>query len=75
MSDPRSTREPRRPSSSERLPAQTRDELMERHAEACRRRDSAELGSEAFRDAAEEVARIEIAIAQLEEPPPEKPAA
>jgi hypothetical protein len=75
MSDSRSSGEPGRPSSPGRVPAQTRDELMERHAVACRRRDSLELGSEAFREAAEEVARIEIAIAQLEEPPPEKPAA
>jgi hypothetical protein len=48
---------------------------MERHAEARARRDASALGSESFRAAAEEIARIEIAIAALEEPPPDKPAA
>ena len=48
----------------------TRASLMERHAAARLRRDGAALGSDEFRDAAEEVARIEIAIAALEEPPP-----
>ena len=43
---------------------------MERHAAARRRRDEAELGSDEFRAAAEEVARIEIQIAASEEPPP-----
>lgn len=52
----------------------TRSELMELHAAARRRRDSSELGSDGFRSAAEEVARIEIEIARLEEPPMEKPA-
>lgn len=42
---------------------------MEQHAAARARREAADLGSEAFRAAAEEVARIEIAIALLEEPP------
>jgi hypothetical protein len=48
----------------------TRAELMELHAAARRRRDAAPLGSEGFRAAAEEVARIEIQIARIEEPPP-----
>ncbi|MDP8905348.1 MAG: hypothetical protein M3N29_08535 [Chloroflexota bacterium] len=48
----------------------SRAELMEQHAAARRRRDSAALGSDEFRAAAEEIARIEIAIAALEEPPP-----
>ncbi|HUG47074.1 MAG TPA: hypothetical protein VMP67_01545 [Candidatus Limnocylindria bacterium] len=52
-----------------------RTQLMQQHAEARRRREQAPLGSEAFRAAAEEVARIEIAIAELEEPPPDRPAA
>ncbi|HWH36209.1 MAG TPA: hypothetical protein VNT28_00345 [Candidatus Limnocylindrales bacterium] len=43
---------------------------MERHAAARHRRDQAELGSDEFRAAAEEVARIEIEIAATEEPPP-----
>jgi hypothetical protein len=47
-----------------------RDQLMEQHRAACQRREGAPLGSDEFRAAAEEVARIEIAIAQLEEPDP-----
>lgn len=47
----------------------TREELMEAHRAARELRDTAPLGSDAFRDAAEEVARIEIAISELEEPP------
>lgn len=53
-------------------PAQgaTRAELMRLHADARRRRDAAQLGSEEYRAAAEEVGRIEVAIAHLEEPSP-----
>jgi hypothetical protein len=51
------------------MPA-ARDQLMEQHRAARRRREGAPLGSDEFRAAAEEVARIEIAIAQLEEPDP-----
>lgn len=47
----------------------TRAELMEQHAAARQRRNQAPLGSADFRAAAEDVARIEIAIAQLEEQP------
>jgi transcription elongation GreA/GreB family factor len=43
---------------------------MEGHRAARARREAAALGSDEYRAAAEEVARIEIAIAQLEEPPP-----
>jgi hypothetical protein len=50
-------------------PPEGRAALMEQHAAARRRRDSAPLGSDEFRAAAEEVARIEIEIARLEEPP------
>ena len=46
-----------------------RSKLMEQHVQARARRDAAALGSDEFRDAAEEVARIEVAIAKLEEPP------
>lgn len=60
-----------RPARADQAPS--RGQLMERHAEARERRDAAALGSEEFRAAAEEVARIEIAIAALEEPPPEPP--
>jgi hypothetical protein len=47
-----------------------RDALMEQHRAARARRDAAPLGSEAFREALEEIARIEIEIARREEPPP-----
>jgi hypothetical protein len=48
--------------------------LMQQHAAARARRDSAALDSDEFRAAAEEVSRIEIEIAALEEPPPTTPA-
>ncbi len=44
--------------------------LMSRHAAARARRDAAPLDSAAYRDASEEVAAIEIAIAAALEPPP-----
>jgi hypothetical protein len=47
-----------------------RTKLMEQHAAARARREAAPLDSDEFRAAAEEVARIEVAIAKLEEPPP-----
>jgi hypothetical protein len=46
---------------------------MAEHAEAKRRREAAPLGSDAYRVASEDVARIEVAIAALEEPPPTIP--
>ena len=54
--------------------APDRSGLMEQHAAARARREAAPLGSDEFTAAAEEVARIEIAIAELEEPPPSTPA-
>jgi len=54
------------------LPA-TRPELLALHAEARRRRNAASLGSDAFRAAVEEIARIEIRVADIEraqDPPP-----
>ena len=39
------------------------------HRAARLRRDAAPLGSDDYRSAAEEVARIEIEIARIEEPP------
>ena len=51
-----------------------RSALMEQHAAARARREAAPLGSDEFRAAAEEVGRIEVAIAALEEPPPTTPA-
>jgi hypothetical protein len=47
-----------------------RTELLRQHAAAKRRREAAALGSDEFRAASEEVARVEIAIAAAEEPPP-----
>ncbi|HET9519630.1 MAG TPA: hypothetical protein VFO73_01130 [Candidatus Limnocylindrales bacterium] len=44
----------------------TREELLVRHAEARRRRAAAPLGSDAFRDAADELGRIEVRIAAVE---------
>jgi hypothetical protein len=64
-----SARHPRAGSSA--IP-KDRSKLMEQHAAARARREAATLGSEEFRTAAEEVARIEVAIARLEEPPPER---
>ena len=55
--------------------ATDRGALMEQHAAARARRDAAPLGSDEFKAAAEDVARIEIAIAELEEPPPALPPA
>lgn len=43
-----------------------REQLLNEHAEARRRRDSAALGSEEYRQAAEEVGRIEVEIARIE---------
>jgi hypothetical protein len=49
--------------------APDRSKLMEQHAVARARRDAAALGSDEFREAAEEIAGIEVAIAKLEEQP------
>ncbi|MEA2622978.1 MAG: hypothetical protein QOH61_1888 [Chloroflexota bacterium] len=54
-------------------PPRDRSALMAEHAEAKRRREAAPLGSDAYRVASEDVARIEVAIAALEEPPPTIP--
>jgi hypothetical protein len=48
------------------LPA-TREELLVRHFDARRRRAAAPLGSEAFREAVDELGRIEIRIAAIEQ--------
>jgi len=53
------------PKSTDRA-ALTREELTVQWQEARRRRQAAELGSEAFREASEEIARIEIEIARVE---------
>ncbi|HVL53017.1 MAG TPA: hypothetical protein VM344_02005 [Vitreimonas sp.] len=43
-----------------------REELLAQWRDARRRRDGAPLGGDAFRAAAEEIARLEIAIARLD---------
>jgi hypothetical protein len=48
----------------------TRTQLMQQHVAARQRRDAAQLGSEDYRLACEEIARIEVAIAAAEEPAP-----
>lgn len=48
-----------------------RSDLMRQHREARARREAAPLGSDAYRAASEDVTRIEVAIAALEEPPPD----
>lgn len=45
----------------------TREELLARHAEARHRRAAAPLGSDAYREAADEIGRIEIRIAAIEQ--------
>jgi hypothetical protein len=44
----------------------TRDSLLARWREARRRRAAAPLAGEAFREASEEIARIEVEIARIE---------
>ena len=48
-----------------KLPA-TRDELLERHTTARRKRNAATLGSEEHRAAVDEIGRIEVRIAAIE---------
>ena len=44
----------------------TRDQLITQWREARRRREAAELGSEPYQKALEEIARIEVEIARIE---------
>ena len=44
----------------------TRAELLSQHRAARVRRDAAQLGSDDYRKACDDVARIEVAIARLE---------
>ncbi len=44
----------------------TREQLLEEHAAARRRRNGAPLGGDAFRKAVVELERIEVEIARLE---------
>jgi hypothetical protein len=50
-----------------------RSQLMVEHVEARQRRDAAALGSDEYRVACEDIARIEVAIAASEEPSPAAP--
>jgi hypothetical protein len=43
-----------------------REELLEEHAEARRRRDAAELGGDEYKAALAELERIEVEIARVE---------
>ncbi len=52
---------------SKTLP-KTRPELLELHMAARRRRAAAPLGSDEYRAAAEELATIEVRIAEIEQP-------
>jgi len=47
----------------------TREKLLERHAAARRRRNAAPLGSDEHRAAVDELGRIEIRIADIEQAP------
>ena len=44
----------------------TREELLVEHVAARQRRNSVELGSEAYQEACAEIARIEVEIARIE---------
>ena len=46
--------------------ATTREQLLAEHVAARHRRNSAELGSEAYREACAEIARIEVEVARIE---------
>jgi hypothetical protein len=47
-------------------PARTRQTLLELHRLARQRRDAAPLGSEAFREAVNEISSIEVEIASID---------
>lgn len=47
-------------------PARTREELLALHAEARRRRNTAQLGSHEWEEATREVGQIEVEIARVE---------
>jgi hypothetical protein len=54
--------------STQSVRADKRNELLARHRAARERRESAALGSDEYRAAAEEVAAIEVEMNRLEEP-------
>jgi hypothetical protein len=51
---------------TESAPGSEREALLARWREARRRREAAELNSEAYREAAEEIANLEIEIARTD---------
>jgi hypothetical protein len=57
---------PTRTTARRKTAPKTREELLEEHSAARRRRNAAPLGSEAFREAVAEVERIEVEIARIE---------
>jgi hypothetical protein len=57
---------PKKPRPTPGTAPATRDTLMAKWREVRRRRQAAELGSDAYRDAAEELGRIEVEIARVE---------
>jgi hypothetical protein len=69
MTDEPATTEGRPASKAGRSPgttSTTREELLEEHAIARLKRDSAPLGSDAFKAALSELERIEVEIARIE---------
>jgi hypothetical protein len=54
------------PATGARTPQPTREQLLAQWREARRRRDAAPLGSKAWEEASEEIARIEVEIARVE---------
>jgi hypothetical protein len=59
----------RHPRPAGRKPARkSREELLVEHRAARALREAAPLGSDAYRAAVEEIARIEVAINELQEP-------
>jgi hypothetical protein len=71
MTDPRATTNSGTAMETVPVPAEPRhgsprDPLLAEHREARRRRDAAPLDSAAYREAAIEIARIEVAMSALE---------
>ena len=54
------------PKTADTAPAETREQLLARHAAARARRNAAELGSHAWEQASAEVGRLEVEIARVE---------
>ena len=71
MTDASDTDGARAGASADGQPGPTREELLRQHRDVIRRRQSVPLGGPEYRRLAEEVARIEIEIARIDEPPVE----